>query len=151
MAEEVFAQRENYKYTTLPSLDDSSWLNANNNPLIVGNKLFAHLLASDFSQTYLYPGEVTSLAYIIDRNKDDLRGLIEDLQDSLTKYYNRYFDGVETEVTEVSNEDKNTVSLSIYIEYVGNDKVRYNLGQAIYLVDGVLRKVININNYGTES
>lgn len=104
---------------------------------------------SDYSQTALYTGHVSSFAYCMmlynpsDQDRTKLTALIDKV---LTVYYLRYFDDVtvETSLTQ-DTEDFSKLELNIFLEYDTGNK-RNTLYKAIDVVDGKARSIIDINN-----
>lgn len=130
----------------LPSLSGAGWIS---DPDVIANQLFATFFLTDYSQTALYTGHVSSFAYCMhlynpnDQDRTKLTSLIDKV---LTVYYLRYFDDVtvETSLTQDS-EDFSKLELNIFLEYVDGEK-RNTLYKAIQVVDGKARSVIDINN-----
>lgn len=130
----------------LPSLSSAGWIS---DPDVIANHLFATFFLTDYSQTALYTGHVSSFAYCMhlynpsDQDRTKLTSMIDKV---LTVYYLRYFDDVtvETSLTQDS-EDFSKLELNIFLEYVDGDK-RNTLYKAIQVVDGKARSVIDINN-----
>ena len=86
--------------TPVPTLSTMGWVRD-----AVGKMdfLLSHFFLSDYNQTYLYRGHVTSLPRIIEKNGSDVKGLLEDLERSLFAYLGAYYDSVEVSATEGVN------------------------------------------------
>ena len=80
----------------VPSLGSRGWVD---DPDTVIDQLFANMLASDFSQSQLYHGEITSLQYIVKKSGHDPRRFCDDLQNALEQYIGRYFEFTQANVT----------------------------------------------------
>lgn len=129
-----------------PSLTETGWVKSSE---ITGDFLFAHFFASDYSQTQIYNGNVSSFANIMQKNLDSLDNLVRDLQSSLLVYYSRYFDNVVVEVNvkdDTSNISK--TSLLIYVQFTDKDGKSYNLAKLIRDITSKSSKIIDINNNG---
>lgn len=130
----------------LPCIGADSWID---DPDLIANQLFATFFLSDYSQTALYTGHVSSFAYCMmlynpsDQDRTKLTALIDKV---LTVYYLRYFDDVtvETSLTQ-DTEDFSKLELNIFLEYDTGNK-RNTLYKAIDVVDGKARSIIDINN-----
>ena len=72
----------------VPDLSVKGWITS---PLEKADKLLAHFYAAEFSQSNLFPEDVHSFTYILQKNLNNQKGLEVDLVDSLTRYFNKYF------------------------------------------------------------
>ncbi len=127
-----------------PSLSEDGWVTASNK---VGDRLFANFFCSDYSQTYLYLGEVSSLAYLIQHHQGDMVGLLTATRNTLTKYFTRHFNNVVVEVTDSTTvEDPSRAAISIYVKYTDTEGLEFVLGRLVEYADTVIKKIITINN-----
>lgn len=130
--------------TVLPTLSATGWIRN------IGEKadmLFSQYLAADFSQTYLYPGEVSSLSKHIQDNNNDPQKTRSAIEDGLYTYFNRYFESAEVKVrTDLPNpDDPDKINISVDVNVVENG-YRYNLGKELHTVKGKLIQVFDIVN-----
>ena len=116
--------------SVLPSLSDEGFIT--NKDIIIA-KLFKYFLASNFSQSNTFYGDIASLNYIIANNVPDDK-LKADLETTLIKLYSRYFDKVdfiatiETDYTDVAKvyiegtlqDNGNTYTLSKVVAIQGS-------------------------------
>ena len=119
----------------LPTLSEEGFV-TNKNVLI--GKLFKYFLASNYSQSNTFYGDISSLNWIIANNIPDEK-LKADLETALVKLYGRYFDKVnftisidtdETDVAQVCIEgviqdEDNTYTLSKVVAVQGTTIVNF--------------------------
>lgn len=128
----------------IPSLSTDSWVSST---LLKADYLFSHFFLSDYSQSYIYYGNVSSLAYILQQNKDNMQRTISVLTDSLTAYFSKYFNNVIVQVTELENkEDPTAAILSIYLKFTDTDNTEHVLGKLLETANLKIKKIIDINN-----
>lgn len=129
-----------------PSLTETGWITSSE---ITGDFLFAHFFASDYSQTHLYAGNVSSFAKIMQANMENVDNLIGELRSTLLRYYARYFENVVVDVNikdDLTNDSK--LSLLIYIAYSDSAGKKYNLAKLVRDVTSKSAQIIDINNNG---
>ena len=128
----------------LPTLSDDGWVNAS---IKTADYLLSSFFISDFSQTYIYHGNVSSLPYIIQANQGDILKTCGETRNVLETYFSRYFNNVVVEVTEVPNkEDPTAVGLGIYIKFTDTDNKEHILGKILEIANTSIKKIIDINN-----
>lgn len=128
----------------LPSLSVDGWVNSS---IKTADYLFSHIFLSDYSQTYLYTGFVTSLAWIIQATEGNMAETIRLTQLQLGEYFTRYFNNVVVEVTEVENiENPSKGQISIYLRFTDTENKEYVLGKLLTIIDSKITEVVNINN-----
>lgn len=135
-----------------PSLSsDNSWLTI---PTQIADAVTAHLFLSNHSQTQLYLGNVSSMAYAIQQGTGDVVTTIELIRKMLTSYYGRFFTQVDVEVSEYVKSESSlsgNTSLSIYVSFVGDDNKTINISRLFDIQNGKLVKVTDLLNSGTVS
>lgn len=132
----------------LPSLSEDGWVSTDGRQ---GAILFSHIFLSDYSQTYVYDGEVTSLAWMVATCQGDTSKLNSLAKSTLERYFGRYFAEVVVETkTDPDPNNPSKYGLTIYLSYTGKDGVRYNLGKMAQVDNDIIKKVVNLNNYGTD-
>lgn len=105
----------------VPSLSaEDGWVST---PARMVDYLMVHFLESDYSQTYLFFGEVSSLAKIVQETQGDMVGFVTRCQNQLMTYFSRYFENVIVEVTDVTVGDLSARTFSLYISYTDHDGV----------------------------
>jgi len=102
-----------------------------NKPLMVV-KLYEHFLASDFSQSNIFYGEIASMKYIISEatTADDLKTMATE---ALEKMYLRYFPSVV--VGTIIDETDSNISLTINIVVTDTDGKIYKLNRIMSSTD----------------
>lgn len=114
------------------------------------DKLLAHAFASDYNQTQLYPGNITSIANIIKQGGNDMGALITAITNGLQSYLGKYYTSVNVVVAIIPN----AINVkSSAITFQTTITVGENLGQNTFdhnvvTEDGSLQNIINLNNYG---
>lgn len=131
----------------LPALSTKGWIKVIDDPLIVANQIFSHFFCSDFSQTQLFYRHVSSFSYILEKGNGNIDNTILYLKNDMFSYFSSYFDDVIVEVTESPIVFSGQATLSLYIKFSKNG-IPYTLYKAIELIDGTVKKIINISNYG---
>ena len=128
------------------SLSEDAYVN---NSTKVADYLFSDFLLSDYSQTYLYLGHVSSLAWILQDTQGDMSRTTQSVQTTLVDYFTRYFNNVVCEVTEVPNQtDPSSAQISIYLKFTDTENKEFVLGKLIDVIDTKIAKIIDINNNG---
>lgn len=127
----------------LPVISEDGWIN---NSLRVGEYLFSHFVLSDFSQSYVYQGGVSSLPYLIatyGNNHTELKSKIEFV---LNIYFSKYFNEVSVLVYIEKLKDLNDAyNLAVSIDFVDKEGVNLSLDKSIELVNSKIQKIITIN------
>jgi hypothetical protein len=131
--------------SVLPSLSDEGFIS---NKEVIIAKLFKYFLASNYSQSNTFYGDISSLSYIIATNipNDKMR---TDLETTLIKLYGRYFDSVDFNV---NIETDNTDVAKIYIDGTLQDGVDvYNLSKTVAIQGSTITNFENLlDEYYTE-
>lgn len=132
-----------------PALSETGWISS---PEQVADALFADFYESNYSQTNIYNGQVSSFAYIIQNGQGDIQKTISLLETTLRSYFLRYFKSVDVEIRDVSSEvpgsDPNSsrASLGIYLSFTDVQDRTYNLARVIQNAGTKSAKVIKLNN-----
>lgn len=130
----------------IPSLSEDHWASGS---IKVADILLSHFFLSDYSQTYLYPGMVSSLPWILQETQNDMARTLTLAQSTLSNYFNKHFNNVVVEVSEVENKtNPSKAQISLYIQFTDNDKKEYVIGKLLEIADTKITKIINQNNYG---
>lgn len=128
----------------LPTLSEDGWVNSS---VKVCDQLFSHFLLSDYSQTYLYDGLVSSFPWIILETQKDMTRTITLTQQTLSSYFTRYFNNVVVEVAEVENiEEPSVAQISIYLSFTDTEGEQHSLGKLLQIADLKVQKIIDLNN-----
>lgn len=129
-----------------PALSETGWLTSSE---ITGDYLFAHFFASDYSQTEIYSGHVSSFAKVMQENTDSVEQLVTDLRNTLLRYYARFFQNVVVEVQIKDNSDNiSKIALLVYVVYTDQAGKQNNLSKIIRDITSKSAKIIDFNNTG---
>lgn len=79
----------------VPILGPEGWVESGDKKL---DRIMAHLYASDASQSYLFPNQVSSMAKVIKDNQGQLEVAKVEIQRMLMNYFSCYFDNVDVSV-----------------------------------------------------
>lgn len=117
----------------LPMLTTEGWVV---DPKLQLNRIFAHIFLTDYSQSNIYAGKVTSLQYIIAEQGPNTNNIPEKLEKAISTILKRYFDNVEVFVKEKpstsSEDDKYNLTLEAIVY---KENVSYDLKTGL-VVDG---------------
>ncbi len=128
----------------LPTMSTDGWVDS---PTVKADRLFAHFLVSEYSQTALYAGNVSSLPYLIQKNKEAPLSTANDIKTTLEVYFSRYYDQVEVECSWIDVEpDGGKAEIQIYASLIDSDGISISLGKAVSIVDSKVQKVATLNN-----
>lgn len=112
--------------------------------------VLSHAFVADYNQTYLYPGNITSMSRLIQKAGSDITALITSVKNGLYAYLNKYYEEVEVNCSIAPNginPESNAVTFQLEI------KITEGLSQTVYgrlvsTVNSRLTKIIALNNYG---
>lgn len=127
----------------VPSLSEDSWID---NSLQTFSLLFSHIFLSDYSQSYLYRDNITSLSYIIQKGQGNIPTTINNIKNALTMYFSRYFSDVIVDVVEATEDNSSHAKLSIYVSVTDSDNKSFSLGKIITIENLLIKEIIDINN-----
>ncbi len=130
----------------VPDLSVKGWITS---PLEKADKMLAHFYAAEFSQSNLFPDDVHSFTYILQKNLNNQKGLEVDLVDSLTRYFNKYFLNASVIVIVTDDHDsgsKQTVTISMTFETP--DGKRFDLSDVVNVNGSLFNRYTLLNNTG---
>ena len=130
----------------VPDLSVKGWITS---PLEKADKMLAHFYAAEFSQSNLFPDDVHSFTYILQKNLNNQKGLEVDLVDSLTRYFNKYFLNASAIVIVTDDHDsgsKQTVTISMTFETP--DGKRFDLSDVVNVNGSLFNRYTLLNNTG---
>ena len=129
-----------------PALSTDSWTKTS---IKVADYLFSHFFLSDYSQTSIFPGQVASFAWILQRHQSDITQIKTTTQETLSLYFSKYFDEVEAQIGEIPNEDSiNDHKLTIFLSFKDQDGVSHTLERLIKYQGLKVTEIIAVNNQG---
>lgn len=130
----------------VPDLSVKGWITS---PLEKADKLLAHFYAAEFSQSNLFPEDVHSFTYILQKNLNNQKGLEVDLVDSLTRYFNKYFINATATATvtdDVGSASKQTVTITMTFETP--DGKKFDLSDVVAVKGSLFERYTHLNNTG---
>ena len=128
----------------LPTLSEDAWVTDSTAQV---DYLFSHFFLSDYSQTQLYVGKVSSLPWIIQEGQGNMQRTTELLQQTLMKYFSRYFTRVTIEVTDSTPESAGSkAEITIYVNVTDREGKEIVLGKLIHLLNSKVSEIISISN-----
>lgn len=135
-----------------PSLDTDGWITDYSK---IADKMMAHFLLSNYSQTSIYLGKISSLAYIIQNNQPNINNILSGIQLTLETYLGRVYPQVIVETADsTTDHNSSNVSISIYINLIDPNGNSINIARLIELKNNIITQVIDIlngtiiNNFG---
>lgn len=132
--------------TQVPSLSATGWLTEISER---ADALMAYYITSEWSQSFIYSGLITSLPYHIQQHGQDPNKLQSKVEHDLSNYLERYFDSVELSVRTDIPDDQNPNQINLRIEaVVVSEGVRYSLGREIKTENNRVVSIFKTNNQG---
>lgn len=130
-----------------PQLSESGWVTSSE---ITADAMFSHFFATDYSQSNIYLGNISSFAWIVQNNLNDMTGLIAAVRSALATYFARYFDNVTVEVQEKADlTDASKVGITIYLTFTDHEGKTYNLARLVRDIGSKTASIVKINNFGS--
>lgn len=128
-----------------PSLDSKGWITDPNEYLV---RLFTYYVASNYSQSLLFKGNILSMQKAIQQFGPNMEGLASRMQSDLTSIFGRSFGGdnvmVEVVVDESTGDWQQTAKINLLIsatvKYRGTN---YELRKSIANTDSIFTKFTN--------
>lgn len=116
---------------SIPTLTVDGWTSNKNAQM---GKLFEYFLASNYSQSNTFYGNISSLKWIF-ANFEENYDISEEIRKALLRLYENYYDTTVVDVTidTESSESSNDYSINIICEYEGS---RYILAKDIVESNG---------------
>jgi hypothetical protein len=110
----------------IPTLGLDGWMKNKHSQM---GKLFEYFLASDYSQSNTFYGEIASLKYILASGNDSVK-IKDDIVITLTKLYEKHFDTVEVVVEVKESEEESTIEYRIDVNATHGEDI-YELSKDI--------------------
>jgi len=127
---------------SLMKLDGSNFIT---DPEDIARNLFMYTLYSYRTQSNHF--SVTSLPSMLQLAGDDSNELISLMTDQYTILYTAYFDKVNVQVTDITEEGTNKGTLYFECNFT-KDSTVYDLGYTLSVKDNKVMDVIELNNTG---
>lgn len=128
-----------------PGLDEEGWTN---NPNAVADRLFADFMLSEASQTFAFPGDVSSYPELLQKYRHEPVKLCAEIDFALTRLFGRYFTGVSCTSTVLDSGQEIKTDIAILLEYTDSTGLTHNLDQVLKQESGALAEYSN--NYKGE-
>ena len=129
--------------TAVPSLSTEGWLESVDKK---ADRLLAHYLLSERSQSVLYHGKIKSVPYLVATYGNNTLDLQDKIGEGLYDLFSPYFDDLSYEVT-VEEDKDNTAALEIKISATVTERgVNYDLAFLIDVKDSKVNTFAKLNN-----
>lgn len=129
---------------TTPTLSALGWLHNEDTAERV-DAAMAYAFTSDYSQSVTYAGKITSIQWLISKYSGNALELQTIMQDTLTKYLKKQFDGADLEVKVVA--EGALLDVRIKGTITNNGKVE-GLSYLLTVRNSTVEKVTNVLNGG---
>jgi len=116
----------------------------------LADRLLSYFLVSEYSQSNIYYGKISSLAYLVYKYGSDPQQMNIEIQRTLQTYLDRHFDSVTIRVTiedDPENPDSGQYGLRLDIQ-VSKDGERYSLGKEVSVINSKLVSLMDTLNNG---
>ena len=123
---------------TVPELGAGGWVT---DPLKTLDLVISHAFETDYSQSSIYPGNVTSIAYILSQYQNSPSRMVEEIQKALIRLLNRYFEAVDVLGSYTEYMDDNRYELKLDVTAKRNGR-SYNLTQVYNISNGRFNRVL---------
>lgn len=123
-----------YMNTAIPHLSTEGFITIDNIKLI---KVFEHFLASEYSQSNTYAGQIGSLKYLLEHFSTESE-LKTNIVRTLTEMYNKYFKSVDVNVNIIENDINSIVKVNIDVTVIGENDKAIGLNRELTYVDNVI-------------
>ncbi len=127
----------------IPTLSEDGWIS---DPLQKGDLLFAQFMVSEYSQTTIYPGHVSSFSYIMAQGMGDPAETARLLERQLVTYFTRVFNNVTVNADYPAGQQGSRVYLTLSLNYEDDEGKTYSLLKAIESLNSKVLKIENIIN-----
>lgn len=128
----------------VPTLSTAGWVTELSEK---ADRVMAYFFVSEFSQTALYPGGISSLPYLVATFGETPLKLIEQLQNTMSALLQRYFDQAHVTVDYDIPDPQSPSRYNVTVDAtVVEGKYRYSVGKLISTLDSKVLEIININN-----
>ena len=135
---------DNINTVALPSLGEDGWIFSG---MRQADALMAHFLASDYSQSYIHAGTVSSFGWLIARYNSTPQQLVVETPKLLTTLFQRYFNNVVAEAWDSTDPTSpSKFILSIYVQFQDAKGKTGNISQLVQINGSkfeILRRIIN--------
>lgn len=106
----------------------------------------AHFFASEYSQTHLFKGYISSLPWIVQDTQGDMLRFCSAIESTLTSYLSTMFSNVVVEAAEVATDKQFIGEVRLYVQVTDSDGTVLNLGKILRTENGLIREIVDIVN-----
>ncbi len=125
-----------------PSLSTDGWIA---NSALKLDDLLADFYYSEFSQSTIYYGNVASLPYIIQNNRNDPVGTANSIKTTLQLYLNRYFNSVTVDCSaSYDTDDQGKASVKLYVETTDAAGKTQTMSKLLFFLNSKFIKAMDI-------
>jgi hypothetical protein len=103
--------------TSYTSLDSAGYISS---PTAIADRLLADYIASNYSQSNIFFGQIKSLAYTVRSNPNNTFNLCRQITNDLETVYNAYLDNVSVDVTAEQIDNTSVLEVTIVVQYLSN-------------------------------
>lgn len=130
--------------TFIPTLSVIGWVKSVEEK---ADYILSCFITSNFSQSVLYAGNITSLQYLVKKYSGDRLGLETDLKTILENKMNKVFDSNASVDVTVEEDEDNINSLSIRFRcIIVEDGKQYAIGKLVQFINSKIVAIAKINN-----
>jgi len=128
----------------VPSLSASGWVGNISEKL---DKLISYFFLSDFSQSHLYQGQISSLPNLIKECADNRSLLRSETKRVVMNFITPYFDTIQVDVTISAVDETNPDNINLRVDAtVTQDATIYSVGKEIQVVNSKVVAIFDANN-----
>lgn len=129
------------KNAVIPSLSADGWIDKNN-PKKMLDTMFAYTLSSNYSQSTVFKGSITSLNYLFASFQNNPPQLVIELEDAYTTYFKRVFDTADVQCAYImSPNNSSTYTVTISVTVTLNNET-FDLATTASVDNGVLKTTL---------
>lgn len=117
---------------------------------LMSDRLLSYFLVSEYSQSNLYYGKISSLTYLVYKHGNDPDQMNIEIQKTLQGYLERHFDSVTIKVNitnDAENPDSGQYGIRLDINVTkGGEK--YSMGKEVSVINSKLVSIMDTLNNG---
>lgn len=126
-----------------PSLSEDGWVTSYQQ---IADLSLAHFFESDYSQTQIYFGNVSSFSYILQQYNGNLTETATEVESVLTNYLSSMLNNVSVSATLDPTQNTSSSSITLYVSFTDELNKTITLGNILQVENSKLLKVVKINN-----
>lgn len=127
----------------VPSLSPDGWVSS---PQKKFDYLLSHFMVAEFSQSYVFAGQVSSLTYLVQLYQGDTEGFCTALQTTLLRYLNSQFNNVVAEITEVDTTSQLKSAVRMFITVDDEEGNTINASYMIKTSGTIITEILKLMN-----